>query len=186
MGIGPVTRPLRRAVFLDRDGVLNRAVIRNGKPYPPATLDEFELLPDAVSALPSLRSRGFLLCVVTNQPDVRRGTQRQSVVEAMHEVLRHHLPLDGIYVCYHDDPDGCHCRKPKPGLLIDAAAEHDICLESSYLIGDRWRDVDCGHAAQCTTILIDRGYDERLRKHPHFRAPDLVAAAAIIFSLEGD
>jgi D-glycero-D-manno-heptose 1,7-bisphosphate phosphatase len=181
-----MTQPRRRAVFLDRDGVLCRAVVHNGKPYPPASLEELDVLPNALEALCRLRTQGFRLYVVTNQPDVVRGTQRRSVVEAIHNVLRGSLPLDDFYVCYHDDADGCNCRKPKPGLLLAAAAEHKLSLPSSYMIGDRWRDIDCGHAAECTTILIDRGYDEPLRKQPHFRVPDLLAATAMISSLEGD
>jgi D-glycero-D-manno-heptose 1,7-bisphosphate phosphatase len=149
-------------------------------------LEELEVLPDALEALGRLRAGGFRLCVVTNQPDVSRGRQRRQVVEAMHAALRSRLPLDDFYVCYHDDADGCDCRKPKPGLLLEAAAAHNIALPASYLIGDRWRDIDCGHAAQCTTILVDRGYEEPLRKQPHFRAPDLLGAAAIIESIEGE
>lgn len=185
MGIGSITQPLRRAVFLDRDGVLTRAVVRDRKPYPPAVLEEFEVLPEALGALRTLQRRGFRLYVVTNQPDVGRGTQCRSIVEEMHKILRASLPIDDFYVCYHDDADCCNCRKPKPGLLLAAAAEHEISLSESYMIGDRWRDIDCGYAAQCTTILVDRGYDEALRKQPHFRVNDLLAAVDIISFLEG-
>ena len=174
----------RRAVFLDRDGVINRPVVRGGKPYPPAALEELELLPGVREVLVHLRQRGFRLCVVTNQPDVARGAQRRSVVEAMHAALLAALPLDGVYVCYHDDADACNCRKPKPGLLLAAAAEQQVSLPASYVIGDRWRDIDCGHAAGCTTIWIDWGYGEALRKPPHFRARDLASASTIIFSAE--
>lgn len=175
----------RRAIFLDRDGVLNRAVIREGKPYPPAGLHEFEVLPGVPAALERLQHRGFWLCVVTNQPDVARGKQQRSIVEAMHAQLRNCLPLDAFYVCYHDDADDCDCRKPKPGLLLAAAAEHRISLAKSYMIGDRWRDIDCGHSAKCTTIFIDRGYDEALKTRPHFRTADLLGAAEIIEFQEG-
>jgi D-glycero-D-manno-heptose 1,7-bisphosphate phosphatase len=170
----------RKAVFLDRDGVINRPVVRDGKPYPPAGLHEFEILPGVPAALQSLRERGFWLCVVTNQPDVARGSQSQSVVEAMHDHLRSHLALDAFRVCYHDDADACDCRKPKPGLLLAAAVENGISLADSYMIGDRWRDIDCGHSAKCTTIFIDRGYKETLREQPHFRTSDLPGAARII------
>lgn len=176
--------PSRKAVFLDRDGVINRAVVRDGKPYPPAGIHDFEILPGVETALQTLRERGFWLCVVTNQPDVARGTQDRSVVEAMHHHLRDRLPLDAFQVCYHDDSDACNCRKPKPGLLVKAAAEYAISLQESYMIGDRWRDIDCGHSANCTTIFIDRGYREALREQPDFRASDLEAAARIITSRE--
>ena len=176
---------LRRAVFLDRDGVLNRPVVRNGKPYPPASLDEFEIQPDAAQAVSLLRSLGFYLCVITNQPDVARGAQTVSTVEAMHTKLRDRLQLTDFYVCYHDDADLCECRKPKPGLLLRAAAEHELSLGDSYMIGDRWRDVDCGHAAGCRTIFIDRAYSEPLRKAPHFRALEFHEAALVISTQEG-
>ena len=174
-----------RAVFLDRDGVLNRPVVINGKPYPPGSLDEFEILPDAASAVALLRNLGFHLFVVTNQPDVARGTQARSAVEAMHARLRDCLQLTDFYVCYHDDADSCECRKPKSGLLLQAAADHELSLTDSYMVGDRWRDVDCGHAAGCKTIFIDRGYAEALKKQPHFRALDLHDAARIISTQEG-
>ena len=150
-----------RAVFLDRDGVLNRAVVRGGKPYPPATPEEIEILPDVPAALRRLKERGFLLLVATNQPDVARGTQTRSAVERMHLKLGSELPLDGFLVCYHDDSDHCDCRKPRPGLLIEAARRHDLDLARCYLVGDRWRDVDAGVAAGCKAIWIDRGYSER-------------------------
>jgi D-glycero-D-manno-heptose 1,7-bisphosphate phosphatase len=156
MGVGAL-----RAVFLDRDGVLNRAVIRGGKPYPPASLGELEIPPDVPGALAALKERGFLLLVVTNQPDVARGSQQRAVVERMHEALRAALPIDDFFVCYHDDKDICDCRKPKPGLLLQAARKYGLELRSSYLIGDRWRDIDAGQAAGCSTIWIDRGYTER-------------------------
>ena len=185
MGIRSLDPPLRKAVFLDRDGVLNRALVRGGKPYPPSTLAEFEILPEAFEAVSLLRRCGFWLCVVTNQPDVARGTQELSVVESMHATLLQALPLDGVHVCYHDDADRCGCRKPNPGMLLTAAAKHRISLPDSYMIGDRWRDIDCGHAANCTTIFIDRGYEESLRKRPHFQVPDVLAAAHVICSIQG-
>lgn len=161
MGVGAL-----RAVFLDRDGVLNRAVVRQGKPYPPAGLDELEIVPDVPEALAILKAEGFLLLVVTNQPDVARGTQQRSVVESIHEALRAELPIDDFFVCYHDDGDNCACRKPKPGLLLQAAEKYGLDLRSCYLIGDRWRDIEAGHAVGCNTIWIDRGYSERGPSHP--------------------
>ena len=138
---------LGRAVFLDRDGVLNRPVVRDGKPYPPASVEELEISPDAPAALAALKQAGFRLYVVTNQPDVARGSATRAAVERIHAALAEALPLDGFYVCYHDDSDRCECRKPKPGLLLAAAAEHGISLRASYLIGDRWRDIEAGQRA---------------------------------------
>jgi D-glycero-D-manno-heptose 1,7-bisphosphate phosphatase len=151
---------VKRAVFLDRDGVINAAVVRDGKPYPPASVEAVEILPGVADALAALKRAGYMLVVVTNQPDVARGTQTRAAVDAIHARLRAELPLDAVYVCPHDDADACHCRKPKPGLLLDAARDLDIDLAHSYMVGDRWRDIDAGIAAGCTTIWIDRGYAE--------------------------
>jgi D-sedoheptulose 7-phosphate isomerase len=159
---------LRRAVFLDRDGVLNRAILKDGKPFPPSNEDEFQLAPYAQSALQSLRANGFRLLVVTNQPDVARGTSTRQAVEAIHRRLADSVPVDDIFVCYHTDSDDCACRKPKPGLLLTAARRHQINLSASFMVGDRWRDVEAGQNAGCQTILIDAGYQER---QPD-RAPD--------------
>lgn len=169
----------RRAVFLDRDGVLNRSVVRDGKPYPPSDLDGFVLYPGTREALCRLRAQGFLLIVATNQPDVGRGLQSRDTVEAMHDRLRAALPLDDVKVCYEEQRDAAR-YKPQPGMLLEAAREHGIDLGRSYMVGDRWRDVDCGHAAGCFAIHVDRGYDEALRLAPHARCADLPAAAAFI------
>jgi D-sedoheptulose 7-phosphate isomerase len=163
----PGTAELRPAVFLDRDGVLNRAVVRDGKPFPPPSdVEELELLPDVASSLRDLKAHGFSLFVITNQPDVARGTCTRESVEALHQTLASSLPIDDIFVCYHDDNDHCACRKPKPGLLFEAQRKHNIDLEGSFMVGDRWRDIDAGHSAGCKTILIDYGYRERKSAQP--------------------
>lgn len=179
----PTFEPLR-AVFLDRDGVINRALVRDGKPYPPSSLAEFEILPGVAEACAKLKAAGFLLVVATNQPDVGRGTIPQETVEVLHAHMRRELPLDGVEVCYHPGRGAseCDCRKPKPGMLLRAAQELNIDLVSSFMVGDRWRDIDCGHAAGCTTILIDYNYDEALRKAPIHRVKSLLEAADIIVS----
>jgi D-glycero-D-manno-heptose 1,7-bisphosphate phosphatase len=156
----------RRALFLDRDGVINRAVVRDGKPYPPHSVSEVEVLPGAEHALRRASRLGFLNIVVTNQPDVARGTQTAAAVSEIHAYLRRVLPIDDILVCEHDDQDRCDCRKPLPGLIRQAASKYDLNLSGSYLVGDRWRDIDAGAAAGCTTILIDYGYQERAPEHP--------------------
>ena len=174
-------RGSKPAVFLDRDGVLNEAVLRSGKPYPPATLADLKVYSDAPSALERLHRAGFLLVVVTNQPDIARGTTDERTVEAIHEALRERLPIDEIYVCDHDDRDDCRCRKPRPGLLHQAVNDYGIDLQSSFMIGDRWRDIDAGSAAGCQTIWIDRDYDERPpRQAPNARVASLGEAAAWI------
>jgi len=156
----------RRAVFLDRDGVLNRANVVDGKPLPPASVDELELLPGVEQACRQLHEAGLLLIVVTNQPDVARGTQTMATVEALNRELSSRLPLDEIRVCPHDDADHCDCRKPAPGLLLDAAHDWGIELENSVMVGDRWRDVEAGRRAGCKTVFIDSGYSERPPEAP--------------------
>ncbi|HEV7403346.1 MAG TPA: HAD-IIIA family hydrolase [Chthoniobacteraceae bacterium] len=176
---------LHRAVFLDRDGVLNAAVVRDGKPYPPAHVGEFILLEGVREACADLKAAGFLLIVATNQPDVGRGTQTRATVEAMHDHLQRELPLDRIEVCY--DPGGgvpSLDRKPAPGMLLRAAAELAIDFRASYMVGDRWRDIDCGAAAGCTTVFIDCGYVEELRTPPDFRCANLREAADWILARE--
>ena len=171
---------MRRAVFLDRDGVINRTFVRDGKPCPPATLSHFEILPGVHEALGQLKKAGFLLIVVTNQPDVARGLQRRDVVEAMHQRLRDELPLDDIKACYEAETPASACYKPKPGMLLEAARERNIDLSRSYMVGDRWRDVGCGRAAGCFTIFIDGDYIEALREAPDVTCADLREAAHVI------
>jgi D-glycero-D-manno-heptose 1,7-bisphosphate phosphatase len=166
-----------RAVFLDRDGVINRPVVRDGKPFPPASLDDLEILPGVPEALKRLRDAGFLLVVVTNQPDVAKGTQTKRVVDDIHAHMAATLPLDDIRVCFHEDKDGCACRKPKAGMLLDAARDAGISLARSFMVGDRWRDIDAGRLAGCRTIFIDYGYDERLRRQPDAIVGSLAEAA---------
>jgi D-glycero-D-manno-heptose 1,7-bisphosphate phosphatase len=173
-----------RAVFLDRDGVLNRPVVRDRLPFPPANPDEFQLYPGVIEGCRQLKQAGFLLIVVTNQPDVGRGTQSRESVEAMHAALRSAIPeLDAIEVCFHAGSrhgEACDCRKPKPGMIVRAAARYAIDLERSFLIGDRWRDVDCAQAAGCRAVFIDHGYREKLRAKPEFVVSTFPEAVATI------
>lgn len=178
-----MTIPLRRAAFLDRDGVLNRAIVEEGHPRPPSCLSELEVLPDAPAALLALKAAGFLSLVVTNQPDVARGTQRRETVEEINSCLSRQLPIDEFLVCYHDDVDHCDCRKPRPGLLLEAARRHEIELARSYMVGDRWRDIEAGQNAGCWTVFIDRAYRERQPvRAPTATVASLAEAAAWILS----
>jgi len=152
---------MRRAVFLDRDGVINRAVLRNGKSYPPSKLDEFIYLPGVQSCINELRLAGYLVIVVTNQPDVSTGIQSKEVVNSMHQKIFQDGLCDDIKVCFHIDKDCCDCRKPKPGMLLEAANTWQIDLKSSFMVGDRWRDIEAGKAAGCFTYLIDYRYEEQ-------------------------
>jgi D-glycero-D-manno-heptose 1,7-bisphosphate phosphatase len=169
--VTPAAASATQAVFLDRDGVLNEAVVRNGRPHPPASLDELRILPGAPEACHELRLAGFALVIVTNQPDIARGTTTPAAVDAMNDALRNQIEVDAVYVCPHDDADRCTCRKPEPGLLLKGAAELGLDLGSSYMVGDRWRDIEAGQRAGCRTVHVDRRYHERGPS-----APDMVVA----------
>ena len=175
---------MQRAVFLDRDGVINRALEREGKPYPPTSLDEFEILPGVLEACIRLKQSGYLLIVATNQPDVGRGTLNREIVEAIHLKMSQILPIDRVEVCYHpgQGESDCDCRKPKPGMLLRAAQAMGLDLSQSWMVGDRWRDIDCGHKAGCKTIFIDYHYAEKLHHSPDFCVSSL--AEAVHFILE--
>jgi D-glycero-D-manno-heptose 1,7-bisphosphate phosphatase len=171
------------AVFLDRDGVVNTASVRGGQPYPPASLAELHIPADVPAALAALRAAGLRLIVVTNQPDVARGTTTRPAVEQIHAALRACLPLDAIYACFHDDADACGCRKPQPGMLIQAAAEHSLDLAASFMVGDRWKDIVAGQRAGCLTVLLGDAYGEQQRCRPDHTAADLSGAARHILAL---
>ncbi len=175
----------RRAVFLDRDGTLNRQIIREGRPFPPVNLDQFALFPDVPAACARLDAAGYTLVVATNQPDVGRGTQSKAMVEAMHAKLRAWVPqIAQIEVCYAAGLDQSGApdrrRKPEPGMLLDAALLLDLDLGRSWMVGDRWRDIDCGQRAGCRTVFIDFGYAEELRATPDFIVRSFREAAEVI------
>jgi D-glycero-D-manno-heptose 1,7-bisphosphate phosphatase len=168
---------VNRVVFLDRDGVINRAVTREGRPFPPASVEQIEILPDVSEALALLKRSGMRLAVVTNQPDVARGTQTRENVEAINAFLAARLPLDRFEVCFHDDTGNCDCRKPKPGLIRSAAQALGSDPTQGFVVGDRWRDIEAGRAAGCRTVWIDRGYDEKSPAQYDYRAESLLDAA---------
>lgn len=184
-GFTPWTGALvNRAVFLDRDGVINQVLLRDGRPYSPASLAELKFLPGVHEAIGALHQAGFRLIVVTNQPDVAKGRQPRDVVEAMNDRILRVLPIDDIKVCYHDDRDGCQCRKPKPGMLLEAARQWSVELGKSFVIGDRWRDVEAGKAVGCKTILIESGYAEKKAEKPDAVVHSLLEASYLILSNE--
>ncbi len=170
----------RVAVFLDRDGVINQSVVVNGKPYPPENVASMVILPGVFEALTALKQAGFILIVVTNQPDVATGVTTAETVEAIHQYMVEHLPIDAFRTCFHIDAHDCHCRKPKPGALLQAAEDYQINLSASYMIGDRWRDVEAGQNAGCKTIFIDYGYTEKQPQNMNFTVQSLKEAAHII------
>jgi D-glycero-D-manno-heptose 1,7-bisphosphate phosphatase len=177
--------PGRKAVFLDRDGVLNQAVVRDGVSHPPADAESMVLCPDAAEAVVRLKAAGYLCVCVTNQPDVARGTRTRANVEAMNARVMREIPLDDIHTCFHDNADHCDCRKPKPGMLLAAIAKWGIDPAASWMIGDRDTDVMAGRAAGCRTILVASRYDaahSQLPGNPGSVCRDLLAAVHYILS----
>ena len=170
------------AVFLDRDGVINANIERDGRPVAPTTLDDFRLLPGVEDAVRGLKEAGYLVIVCTNQPDIATGRTQRATVDAMHAIVCAKLNVDDIKVCAHTDADNCACRKPKPGMILDAAREHSIDLAQSYFVGDRWRDVVAGRAAGCLTILIDSGYEQERPSEPNHVVASLSEAAQLILN----
>ena len=177
MGVAALTRA---AVLLDRDGVLNRAFSEGDATRPPRSLDEVEILPGVPEALARLAAAGLALVGVSNQPDVPRGHTTRAVVEAINAYLVAQLGLLAIVTCFHDDADACACRKPQPGLLLDAARRFDLDLARSVMVGDRWSDVAAGQAAGCRTVLIETPYSHAERCTPDARAADLAQTTALV------
>ena len=175
----------RPAVFLDRDGTLNASVIRQGKPYPPDTVEEFILFDGVADECARLSAAGYVLVVVTNQPDVGRGTQSRDLVEAMHAKLLSLVPTIALVeVCYApggETPPSPN-RKPGPGMVLNAARKLNLDLARSWLIGDRWRDIDCGKNAGVRSVFIDWGYDEKLRAPPDHIVKTFAEAVGIILA----
>lgn len=169
-----------KSVFLDRDGVINRVTLKDGRPHPPLNLSELEILPGVAQAIERLKASGFKVIVVTNQPDVARGTIEKKVVEEINCYLSEKLKIDEFKVCYHDDSDGCDCRKPNPGALLDASNKYSIDLESSYMVGDRWKDVLAGQRAGCKTIFIKCNYDEFQPNFQTYTVNNMTEAVEII------
>jgi len=169
-----------KAVFLDRDGVINRSIIIEGVPSPPKNHIEVEILSGVKEAIALLSKNGFQLVVVTNQPDVARGTVTRESVESINNYLNKNLGIKHWYVCFHDDTAKCHCRKPNPGLLLSAARELGLDLRKSFMVGDRWRDIAAGQSAGCKCFFIDYGYSESYPSLPYIRVLSLIEAAHLI------
>ncbi len=170
----------RRAVFLDRDGVLNRSFVRDGKPYAPRCLADFRLLPRVGHAVQRLKDVGFMVVVVTNQPDIGNGFVDPAAVAAMNDLLMARVAVDEVLVCPHKQTEGCDCRKPRPGMLLEAAKRHGLNLSASFMVGDRGGDIVAGLRAGCYTLLVQRGYAELLLERPHVVVPSLPAAVTVI------
>ncbi len=149
---------ISNAVFLDRDGIINRAIVVDGKPYAPRDLKDFHFYPAVQQEISRLRSYGFVIVVVTNQPDVGNRLVEKELVEKMHDRMEQELGIDCVKTCFHSQTENCDCRKPEPGMLLEAAQDLNLGLPDSFIIGDRKSDVEAGKAAGCKTIFVDRGY----------------------------
>jgi D-glycero-D-manno-heptose 1,7-bisphosphate phosphatase len=144
-----------KAVFLDADGVLNESIMVNNKPAAPTSVDKLVIPKEVKPNLDVLKKAGYLLICITNKPDIARGLMTQQDVDSIFKKLRSTLPLNDIYVCYQEGSD---CYKPKPGLILSAKEKYHIDLTKSYVVGDRCTDVQCGQAASCKTIWMNRHY----------------------------
>jgi D-glycero-D-manno-heptose 1,7-bisphosphate phosphatase len=173
---------VKAAVFLDRDGVINANLERDGKPVAPTRIEEFHLLPGVEDAVRRLKGAGYLVIVCTNQPDVATGRTSRATLDIMHALVCEKLVVDDIKVCFHTDKDGCDCRKPKPGMLLAAAREYGIDLAASYMIGDRWRDVAAGRAVGCKTFFVDYGYQQDGPNEPDYVVASLQQAVNCILN----
>ncbi len=167
---------MNSAVFLDRDGVLNKSLIRNGLPYAPKQISEVEVLPKVTDSILLLKKYGFKIVVVTNQPDVARGKSTKKQVESINNYLAELIGVDNFYTCFHDEDDNCTCRKPKNGLLRKSATDLGINLNSSFMVGDRWRDIEAGQSAGCRSYFIDYSYNEKQPNMPFVRVKSLFEA----------
>jgi D-glycero-D-manno-heptose 1,7-bisphosphate phosphatase len=173
-------RGLRPAVFLDRDGVIVIPEFRDRRSFAPRRLEDFKFYPEAAASLHRLKRAGFLLAVITNQPDVGNGLISRSEVDAMHETMARELPVDAVKACFHRQDEHCDCRKPKPGMILEAARELGINLGKSFMVGDRGSDVEAGRAAGCTTVFIDLGYAELAPDAPDYVVHSIREAADVI------
>lgn len=172
----------RRAVFLDRDGVLVVPEFRDGRSYAVRRLEDFRIYDGAAEAVRELDSAGWAVVVATNQPDIANGRIDATAVEAMHDALRRAMPLAAIETCPHAQDAGCDCRKPYPGMLTRAAVRLGLDLSASVMVGDRASDIEAGVAAGCRTVFVDRGYDPPTGVRPDFRADGIAAATRWILS----
>lgn len=165
----------KKAIFLDRDGVINDVIFRgSNKPIAPWSLEEFKLYVGIEEPLRQLSDSGYLLFVVSNQPDISKGLVDIQIVQQMNDIIVSQFPIEKVVFCPHEDRHKCACRKPKSGMLIELAAEYGVDLNASYLIGDNWKDIAAGEAAGCKTILIKRAYNKTVNADNYVQSLDEV------------
>lgn len=185
IGVGEVyaeQRRMKRAVFIERDGILNEVRVGPKNPIQPLTLDEFKPRSAAVEPLQALKASGFVLVVTTNQPGLSRGYQSRRELDLMHTILRRLFPIDDILICPHEEGDHCPCRKPRPGLLVEAAFKWHLDLDHSFVVSDKWQDSEAARAAGCTSLLVQSPWNGQV--HHDFVLPDLSAIVEKIHLLK--
>ena len=173
---------MKRAVFIERDGILNEVRVGPKHPITPLTLEEFKVNTAAVAPLQALKAAGFVLIVTTNQPGLSRGYQARRELDRMHDVLRRTFAVDDLLVCPHDETDHCPCRKPRPGLLIEAAFKWHLNLDHSFVISDKWQDSEAARTAGCTSLLLKSPWVGQV--HHDFVLPDITAIVEKILRLK--
>lgn len=167
-------------VFLDRDGVLIQSLVREGKPYSPRKIEDLVILEGVREAVSLLHRNGFVTVVVTNQPDVARGNLSPDLLSEIHNSIYEEVGVEHFYTCKHDDHDDCECRKPNIGLFKKAVQELDLDASNSFMVGDRWKDIEAGQRAGCTCFFIDNDYSEKRPTPPFYTVTSLLEAAKII------
>jgi D-glycero-D-manno-heptose 1,7-bisphosphate phosphatase len=172
------------AAFLDRDGVLNASLFKGGVPCPPSDLLDVRILPGVKKAIELLHENNYLPVVITNQPDVARGKKELFEIEAINDYVRSETGVSNFYICPHDDADQCRCRKPKPGLIEIAVSKLGIDLSKSFLVGDRWRDIEAGQSLGLPSYFIDYSYNELEPKTPFIRVSSLLEAVETRIGVE--
>jgi len=171
---------MKSGVFLDRDGVVNKIILKERRPYSPRKLDQLEILDGVRDAVKILQKLGFKVVVITNQPEISRGLITENLVMEMHNKISEETGIKNFYFCRHDDFHDCGCRKPKTGMLLRAAVELDLDFNQSYLVGDRWKDIQAGQKVGCKCYFIDNNYDEPMPISPFHTVKSLYEAAILI------
>jgi D-glycero-D-manno-heptose 1,7-bisphosphate phosphatase len=171
---------MNKAVFLDRDGVINKAYVKEGKPYSPRKINDVEIIEGVVEAIFELKAAGFEIVVVTNQPDVARRKIAYDEMKAINDMIMKEAKISYIYVCPHDDYDNCVCRKPRIGLFLEASRELKLDLNKSFMVGDRWKDIEAGQLAGCNCFFINYAYSEKSPVEPYIEVESLQEATKFI------
>ena len=173
-----------KAVFLDRDGVINHIVYHKevNKPSSPWNIQEFKLIEHIEKPLKDLKNMGFLLFIISNQPDIPRGNIKKGTTEEINKIIYKKYPIKEIMVCSHDDKDNCNCRKPKPGMIFELSGKYNVDLEKSFLIGDSWKDMEAGENAGIKSILIEWDYNKEVKAE--YRVGNLKSAVKLIHRFE--